>query len=721
MSTQSNAASVDLHNDPVTNSSSATLTCAKQDLDIAVEIDQGDMDCGPLDSDVECWPSVWDIQMWQEKKRTYPWLCSANGLLGCEYCREARSLGILAQSGMKLSKQWCDCAVDDGGNSKKSSRLTSLRHKIRKHVTSAAHMAACDIRKNKQEKMLKQQVAKQAVKVEQSTENVFRTAYYLAKNNRPFTDHETLIDLQKSNGMDLGIILHSRFTATNIIIHVANEMRKRLVSGLVSTSSKLSVLIDESTTLSHKSVMVVFLRASLQTADPIFIFLDLVELDSQTAEHIASRLIRCLKNAGFSEDYLQKNWISFVSDGASVMLGKKSGVASRLRGMYPAIFSWHCMNHRLELAVADAIKDVSAVNHFKCFLDCIYSLFSQSNKNQRALREACKELEVQFLQIGRVLDMRWVSSSLRTVRAIWTCYSALFAMFSAASTNENEYDSQSRKKMNGLAKKLASVQFVADISLMYDILQELSTLSLSLQKNSMTLDQADRLVKRTIRVVQSFKDNPGEHVTEAVDAIDLMEFKGVVLSNHPKLVSINKGQFIQSIVDNLQKRLCDLDAMDAQILADSQILDVQTWPQDPEVRFGEKEIRRLCHRFHVDAQEAVEGMRDFVEDSSMVPDALKSLSNCLKTLPCSTAECERGFSLMNIISTDLRASLLVENIASLMFVNMNGPPLHLWKPEPYVKSWMQTHRSATDNQSKKRQSCCSSELDKSRQILWELF
>ena len=63
------------------------------------------------------------------------------------------------------------------------------------------------------------------------------------------------------------------------------------------------------------------------------------------------------------------------------------------------------------------------------------------------------------------------------------------------------------------------------------------------------------------------------------------------------------------------------------------------------------------------AREALEGMRDFVTDKpAQIPDGLKKLHACLKTLPCSrpTAECERGFSLMNIISTDLRSALLVK-------------------------------------------------------------
>jgi len=105
----------------------------------------------------------------------------------------------------------------------------------------------------------------------------------------------------------------------------------------------------------------------------------------------------------------------------------------------------------------------------------------------------------------------------------------------------------------------------------------------------------------------------------------------------------------------------------------------------PEIRFGEKEVRHLCQRFNLDPREAVEGMRDFVTDKpAQIPDGLKKLHACLKTLPCSTAECERGFSLMNIISTDLRFALLVKNLSSLMLVNLDGPPLRLWHPGPYV-------------------------------------
>ena len=62
-----------------------------------------------------------------------------------------------------------------------------------------------------------------------------------------------------------------------------------------------------------------------------------------------------------------------------------------------------------------------------------------------------------------------------------------------------------------------------------------------------------------------------------------------------------------------------------------------------------------------------------------------------------TIESQRQFCQpANIISTDLRCTILVKNLSSLMFVNLNGPPLRMWRPESYVKSWLQFHRSANE-------------------------
>ena len=155
---------------------------------------------------------------------------------------------------------------------------------------------------------MKKNLERQESEAEKCTANVFRIAYYLAKMNRLFSDHENLIELHQLNGLSVGSILHSRFTANCIISHIASEMKTKTVQNIVSSSSKLSVLIDESTTSGHKSVMIVHIRASFNEGKPIFAFLDLVELESQTSECIKNALIKRLHNAGFTEDYLQKHW-----------------------------------------------------------------------------------------------------------------------------------------------------------------------------------------------------------------------------------------------------------------------------------------------------------------------------------------------------------------------------------------------------------------------------
>lgn len=218
--------------------------------------------------------------------------------------------------------------IQSSGSSRPTA-LAFLRNKIRWHVMSRAHEIAQELTEKGGQDLLGNLVRAVSDTVLAETNAVFRTAYYLAKMNRPFSDHDDLIALQEKNSVNMGTSLHSRFSSTKIVEHIAKKMQTKIVDSLVPSSSKLSVLIDEATSLSHKSAMIVNVKASLDGATPEFVFLDLVQLESQRAESIEEALL----------NWLQNNWISFVSDGASVMLGKNSGVATRLTTRYPNLFT----------------------------------------------------------------------------------------------------------------------------------------------------------------------------------------------------------------------------------------------------------------------------------------------------------------------------------------------------------------------------------------------
>ena len=115
--------------------------------------------------------------------------------------------------------------------------------------------------------------------------------------------------------------------------------------------------------------------------------MNVIELESLTAEGLTNSLLKFLDDVGFTEYYLRRNWQAFASDDDSVMLCTKSGMATRLCEKYPNPFVWHCLNHELELSVRDAADEVTNVNHFRGFLDYLYSVFIQSSKKVKKFQK----------------------------------------------------------------------------------------------------------------------------------------------------------------------------------------------------------------------------------------------------------------------------------------------------------------------------------------------
>ena len=85
------------------------------------------------------------------------------------------------------------------------------------------------------------------------------------------------------------------------------------------------------------------------------------------------------------------------------------------------------------------------------------------------------------------------------------------------------------------------------------------------------------------------------------------------------------------------------------------------------------------------SQEVLQCLQDYVDSQGRrVPDDLQSLLRCCSCIPVSSAECERGFSQMNLVCTSVRNHLLIEGISNLMFAKLHGPPMDAWNPDKYM-------------------------------------
>ena len=116
-------------------------------------------------------------------------------------------------------------------------------------------------------------------------------------------------------------------------------------------------------------------------------------------------------------------------------------------------------------------------------------------------------------------------------------------------------------------------------------------------------------------------------------------------------------------------------------MQDLSIVIPSKWPDDIENPWleGEASLEKLCERFKISLRGLIPSYREYVADPRKVPELLNStvLQEILSTIPISSCEAERGFSQMNLVCTDHRVNLLIRNIASLLFISINGPPPHL--------------------------------------------
>jgi len=99
-------------------------------------------------------------------------------------------------------------------------------------------------------------------------------------------------------------------------------------------------LVDETTTLSKKSALIVYIRIQVKTdiCRPTF-FYDLVDLlHGSTGVEIAKAVIGCFRSLNGkkeedidkSKNILRSRLIGFASDGASVMAGEYNGIVVKL-------------------------------------------------------------------------------------------------------------------------------------------------------------------------------------------------------------------------------------------------------------------------------------------------------------------------------------------------------------------------------------------------------
>ena len=121
------------------------------------------------------------------------------------------------------------------------------------------------------------------------------------------------------------------------------------------------------------------------------------------------------KLAGLEE--WRKKVVFLCADGASVNMGKKNGVAAKLKTSLDYIIAVHCIAHRLELGVSKSLQDHPHLKRLNDVLVFLYEQYHYSPKALRELRMLGEAFEEKVLKPTNLKGARWVPYIFKATKA----------------------------------------------------------------------------------------------------------------------------------------------------------------------------------------------------------------------------------------------------------------------------------------------------------------
>ena len=196
----------------------------------------------------------------------------------------------------------------------------------------------------------------------------------------------------------------------------------------------------------------------------------------------------------FMENFYQK-LINVNFDGASVMSGHKSGVQKRLKDIQPGLIYTHCVAHRLELAMLDALKLKDDYLHrFDENINGLFKFYYYSPIRRKELKDMASEIEVEFKQFGLLKNIRWLASRSRVLQILEHNYLAIVYDLESKSYGTDE----TANKARGFLSFVKKTKFLFYLHFFQDFVESLKQLSLIFQKKELLICEVPLLLDEKI-------------------------------------------------------------------------------------------------------------------------------------------------------------------------------------------------------------------------------
>lgn len=259
-------------------------------------------------------------------------------------------------------------------------------------------------------------VIKLSEKCRSALQCLFNTAFFVAHEELAFRKFAGLCELQKKNGVQFSDQYKNDKGGKTFISHIA-EVEKGKIQSAVSDSRFMSKVSDGSTDSSIVEQETVYVRCVSKKGRSVCHFVDIVALESANTDGILHAIDQSFVGIGITETTLPQKLVGCNFDGASVIFGPKTGVATQLNNrVYQIILIMHCVAHNLELRVGDAIRTVPSLQSFLDNVSQIFRFYYYSPKIRRELHGFADIFEEQAAYYSSGSQKtRWVASRHRAL------------------------------------------------------------------------------------------------------------------------------------------------------------------------------------------------------------------------------------------------------------------------------------------------------------------
>ncbi|XP_063438155.1 zinc finger protein 862-like [Mytilus trossulus] len=517
------------------------------------------------------------------------------------------------------------------------------------------------------------------------------------------------------NALYKRIILDKLICIFRFVKTVYDDLVSTPLEKLRTDVNFFTILIDGATDVSVTENELIYVRL-LQDGIPANKYFSIEDVESADAAGVLNSINEAFDRHGLP-DWKEK-LIGFGSDGASVNLGNRSGVAKQIKDEVPHLIITHCVAHRLELAANNAIKHHKIMREIQDILQHMYKHYHYSPKALRELRKLAEALEEKILKPTNLSGTRWLPFIESALHVLVVDFRVILAYFEHV-VESRTGSAEVQGRAHFISKKLKDYKFLYLTFFVLDVLKVLSILSKTMQRDDLTLSQLFDALTTAHLALAELRSTNGNQLSNFLSEVVGETFRDISLKNvhHEENYATIKQEMLDLICKALDDRFGPSEK-DPLLLAAAKITDFNDWPREIQnlASFGQDQLNLLLQHFQdilnrsgCDLEIIKNEWTDFKAyiyrhkqtDISIffINDNLKTrfknllfLLEIIQVFPLSSAACERGFSAMKRIKSDWRSSLKPDMLQRLLFIAIEGPSVPDFNVDSVFIRWWSTGR-----------------------------